>query len=335
MDPGSRGPLRAARAAEFPIAHFMNAPVQVAVAILIRADGRVLLARRPKSKVYAGYWEFPGGKVEPGESVLAALARELREELGIDVGRSYPWITRIFTYPHALVHLHFYRVVSWAGEPYAHEHEGLSWEYPESISVRPLLPANGPVVRGLLLPHEYAISQADILGHGEFIARLRWRLSSGLKLVQLREPAMSRDEFVDLAREAVALVHRAGARILVNADAALARRVGADGVHLTSNQLNSLSARPELPLCGASCHTAAELRAAAALGADFAVLGSVCPTPTHPEADLLGWEKFRQLALDAALPVYALGGINRADLEAAWNCGAHGVAMVRGAWNRD
>lgn len=311
----------------------MNAPLDVAVAVLIRADGRVLLARRPKSKVYAGYWEFPGGKVEPGESVRAALEREIREELGIDIARAYPWITRIFTYPHARVRLHFHRVLSWAGELHAHEHEGLVWEFPQSISVTPLLPANGPVLRGLQLPHEYAISQAGALGRGEFMARLRGRLASGLKLVQLREPGLSREELADLAREAIALAHSAGARVLVNADAALARLVGADGVHLTSSQLASLSARPELPLCGASCHTAAELRSAEALGADFAVLGPVCATPTHPGAVLLGWEGFRELALDAALPIFALGGMKRSDLETAWSCGAHGVAMLRGAWD--
>ena len=313
----------------------MSSPLDVAVAVLIRADGRVLLARRPKGKVYAGYWEFPGGKVEAGEAVGDALAREIREELGVQVGPAYPWITQTFDYPYALVRLHFFRVLSWHGEPHAHEHDGLSWERPQAISVAPLLPANGPVVRALLLPQEYAISQAGELGRSQFMARLHHRLASGLKLIQLREPGLPREEMEDLARAAVALAHAAGACVLVNSDAALAQLVGADGVHLTSRQLGSLASRPDLPLCGASCHTAGELRLAEAIGADFAVLGPVCTTPTHPQAEPLGWEKFRELARGASLPIYALGGMSRSDLEPAWRCGAHGVAMLRGAWKQD
>src|SRR5713101_2605525 len=87
----------------------MSAPVDVAVAVLIRSDGKALLAQRPASKVYSGYWEFPGGKIEPGEPVADALRREIREELGIEIERAYPWITRVFSYPHAKVRLHFYR----------------------------------------------------------------------------------------------------------------------------------------------------------------------------------------------------------------------------------
>ncbi len=311
----------------------VNAPVDVAVAVLVRADGRVLLALRPKPKVYAGYWEFPGGKVEQGESVPAALVRELREELGIETRRAYPWITRVFDYPHALVRLHIYRVLEWSGEPRQHEHEGLAWEAPEAISVAPLLPANGPIVRALQLPAEYAISQALELGRKEFIARLRQRLGSGLKLLQLREPGLQRGEREELALEVVTLAHAAGARVLINKDAELARSARADGVHLTSRQLGSLSRRPDVALCGASCHSAAELRAAEALGVDFAVLGPVCATPTHPDAVLLGWEGFRKLAEGAAIPVFALGGVRRSDLELSWRCGAHGIAMLRGAWN--
>ena len=85
----------------------LSAPVDVAVAVLIRSDGAALLAQRPASKVYSGYWEFPGGKIEPGEPVAEALKREIREELGIEIERAYPWITRVFIYPHAKVRLHF------------------------------------------------------------------------------------------------------------------------------------------------------------------------------------------------------------------------------------
>jgi 8-oxo-dGTP diphosphatase len=310
----------------------MSDPVEVAVAVLLRHDGAVLLARRPRGKVYAGYWEFPGGKVEPGEPVAGALRREIREELGVEIDRAYPWITRTFSYPHANVRLHFHRVFAWRGEPRALEHEALAWQQPDSVEVEPLLPANGPVLRSLLLPAEYAISRASELGVEHFLSRLESRLRGGLRLVQLREKHLEPRALRDLAQRAVALARARGARVLVNADAMLAREVGADGVHLTAEQVRSITVRPEVAWCGASCHSSEELRRAESLGVDFAVLGPVRATPTHPDSMLLGWERFREIATGAAIPVYALGGVTPRDLDQARTCGAHGIAMVRGAW---
>ncbi len=310
----------------------MSAPVAVAVAVLIRSDGAVLLARRPRGKAYAGYWEFPGGKVEAGEPVAQALRREIREELGIEIERAYSWITRVFTYPHAKVRLHFHRVYLWRGEPQALEHEALSWQRPEAVTLDPLLPANGPVLRGLQLPAEYAISRAGEIGTEPFLARLESRLRGGLKLIQVREKNFSREAAADLARRVIALARPYGARVILNADPALAHRVGADGVHLSADKLRAAANRPELPWCGASCHSAEELRIAESLGVDLAVLGPVRATPSHPDAVPLGWDGFREIAAGASLPVYALGGLVPEDLEQALECGAHGIAMVRGSW---
>lgn len=308
----------------------MSDPVEVAVAVLLRRDGAVLLARRPRGKVYAGYWEFPGGKVEAGEPVADALRREIREELGVEIDRVHPWITRTFSYPHANVRLHFHRVFTWRGEPRALEHDALAWQQPDSVGVEPLLPANGPVLRGLQLPAEYAISRAGELGVEVFLARLESRLRGGLRLVQLREKTLEPQALRDLARRAVALAHARGARVLINSDAALAREAGADGVHLTAGQLPGV--RPDVAWCGASCHSGGELRRAESLGADFAVLGPVRATPSHPNSVPLGWERFREIAAGAGIPVYALGGMTPRDLDQAQICGAHGIAMVRGAW---
>jgi 8-oxo-dGTP diphosphatase len=310
----------------------MSAPVDVAVAVLIGSDGAALLAQRPRDKVYSGYWEFPGGKIELGEPVAEALGREIREELGIEIGRAYPWITRVFTYPHAKVRLHFYRVYAWHGEPRALEHQAIAWQRPDAIELDPLLPANGPVLRSLMLPAEYAITRAGELGVEPFLSRLEARLRGGLKLIQIREKTLARQAAEEFARRVVALVRAHGAKVLVNADVALAREIGADGVHLTAEQLCSAAARPDLPWCGASCHSIEELRRAEALGVDFAALGPVRATPSHPDAVPLGWERFREIAAGAAVPVYALGGIVPSDLEQAMSRGAHGIAMVRGSW---
>jgi 8-oxo-dGTP diphosphatase len=148
--------------------------------------------------------------------------------------------------------------------------------------------------------------------------------------VQLREKNLSREALKALAVRVLALARAEGARVLVNSDIELAREIGADGVHLTSAQLGG--ERPDLPWCGASCHSAEELRRAEALGADFAVLGPVRATPSHPGNVPLGWERFREIVAGAAIPVYALGGMRARDLEEAKSRGAHGLAMVRGAW---
>ena len=149
-----------------------NKIVEVAAAVLQKPDGSFLLAQRPKDKIWAGYWEFPGGKLEPGETPRHALVRELREELGIEVETAYPWITRVFTYPHATVRLSFFRVTQWHGEPHPHEGQEFAWQAPGGAKVAPILPANAPVLRALELPPLYAISNVKELGEEVFIARL-------------------------------------------------------------------------------------------------------------------------------------------------------------------
>jgi len=120
--------------------------VEVAVGVLLRDDGRFLLTSRPPGKVYAGYWEFPGGKVEAGESVEAALRRELEEEIGIRIGSAHPWRVEVVDYPHALVRLNFCKVFAWTGELQMHEGQDFSWES-LPVQVRPVLPGTVPVLQ--------------------------------------------------------------------------------------------------------------------------------------------------------------------------------------------
>jgi 8-oxo-dGTP diphosphatase len=123
-----------------------------------------------------------------------------------------------------------------------------------------------------------------------------------------------------------------GARVLINGEVEFARALGAQGVHLSAARLARLASRPDIDLVGASCHDEAELERAARLGADFVVLGPVLPTPSHPGTPALGWERLRILIRDYSLPVYALGGMREADVMTAWQMGAHGISMMRGAW---
>jgi 8-oxo-dGTP diphosphatase len=306
--------------------------VEVAAAVILRPDGSFLLGQRAADTFYPGYWEFPGGKVEAGETPRAALIRELAEELGIEVLRADPWIVREHTYEHAHVRLNFFRVREWRGELRDHVHAALSWQRSGALSVAPMLPANAPVLAALDLPGVYAITQAAALGVPEQLVRLDAALERGLRLVQLREPDLPEAAKSAFVHAAVARCHAAGARVLINRDAALAHAAGADGVHLPTRQLMELNERPDFPLVAGSAHTRAELEQAARLGLDFAVLGPVQPTASHPDRAALGWENFAALVAGLPLPVYALGGMSAADSDAAFAAGAQGIAGIRMAW---
>jgi 8-oxo-dGTP diphosphatase len=302
-------------------------PVEVAAAVVERADGSFLLARRPAGKVYAGWWEFPGGKIHTGESAREAIARELAEELGIAVRCAYPWITREHVYEHAHVRLNFFRVTEWSGEPHPHENQAFAWQRLDAPMAEPMLPANAPVLAALALPLEYAITDAARMGVQASLEALERRLREGLRLVQVRDRELAdREAF---ARRVVETAHRHGARVLVGGGPAIG-----DGVHYSAAELRRAAARPQGGLAGASCHTREELERAMALGMDFAVLGPVKETATHPGATPLGWERFAAIARGASIPVYAIGGLRRADLHEARMAGAHGIAMIRGAWER-
>jgi len=306
--------------------------MEVVAAVIERPDGSFLLAQRPAGKVYAGYWEFPGGKVDSGEPLAAALARELHEELGIEVESARPWIVQTYAYPHATVRLNFFRVSAWHGDPHGKEAQRLAWQHVSCLDVAPLLPANAPVLRALRLPFEYAITHAGEIGVAEQLRRLDARLAQGLRLIQVREKGMQAAALEHFAAAVIAKARPCGAHVLINSDVELAQRVGAHGVHLTAAQLMLLERTPALGWCAASCHSAAELARAIELGVDFAVLGPVQATPSHPDSTPLGWEGFAAVVRGASLPVFALGGMRPDDLESAWRCGAHGIAMVRGSW---
>lgn len=122
-------------------------PIDVAVCIMMKANGDVLLAQRPAGKPYAGYWEFPGGKVEAGEDIFTALQREMREELGVNILSASPWCGVEHVYPHAHVRLHFYISKEWQGEPQSLENQAFAWQ--GEVAVEPLLPATVPLLGAL------------------------------------------------------------------------------------------------------------------------------------------------------------------------------------------
>lgn len=308
----------------------MKKITEVAAAVILRADSSFLLGQRAANTFYPGYWEFPGGKVEAGETPRDALIRELHEELEIEVLAATPWIVREHVYEHAHVRLHFFRVTQWRGELHDHVHAALVWQEAATPTVAPMLPANAPVLAALRLPTLYGISHAWQIGAAAQLALLDKALRDGLRLVQLRENSMPEQERAAFVTAAVRLCHAHGAQALVNGDLSLAAEAG--GIHLSARQLMALTARPALPLVAASCHNRAELEQAACLGLDFAILGPVKPTATHPDQAGMGWPLFGDTLANYPLPVFAIGGLTAADIATAQACGAQGIAAIRAAW---
>ncbi len=316
--------------------------IDVAVAILQRKNEarqyEFLLASRPEGKGWAGWWEFPGGKIEAAESPEHALSRELKEELGIKPTSTQQWITRRFDYPAThdsaakTVKLHFYFVDAWEGELRPHEGQQLSWQSPQHITVSPVLPANAPIMKALALPPIYAISNVAEMGENAFLASLKIQLQNGLKLIQVREKQLAPLALMRLTGQVLTLAKPYHAKVLLNNDLNLARELGADGVHLNSLQLMALTEKPNGLIVAASCHNANELAHAQKLGVDFVVLSPVKATKSHADAMPLGWQKFAELAENIELPIYALGGMSMLDLPLALRYGARGLAMQREVW---
>lgn len=306
--------------------------VKVAAAVLLRPDGQVLLAQRPVGKAYSGYWEFPGGKLEPGETSHAALVRELAEELGIVVRQAAPWFIQEFVYPHAHVELHFFRVYEWSGELVGHDGQAFAWQTPGRYTVGPLLPANTRVLAALELAPVYGITCAADSDEESFLVRAEGALVDGLRLLQLRDREWPLARRLAFARRLAARARQHGAMVLWNGSADEACAADCMGVHWTAATLMQASDRPEGMLVAASCHTRDEVAHAGVLGLDFVVLGPVMPTPTHPQAVPMGWKEFADMSARARLPVYALGGLAANDLAVAVGHGAHGVALRRAAW---
>jgi 8-oxo-dGTP diphosphatase len=308
--------------------------IEVVAAALVNENGEVLLARRHPDAHQGGLWEFPGGKVESGESIPQALRRELHEEIGVDAIRHRPLIRVRHTYPERTVLLDVHIVSTWHGEPHARENQPLTWAPIGGLPDYPMPPADVPIVRALQLPDTYLISPPRIDDPVTFLDALQGQFDSGARLIQLRLFELPRSELLELGAEVCDRAKALGAQVLLNGAPEDAERIGASGIHLSSRRLNEV-ADGELPadwLIAASCHSPEELRLAERRRIDFAVLSPVLPTRSHPDAEPLGWQRFADWVDTVNLPVFALGGMTAAERETAWQRGGQGVAGIRGFW---
>lgn len=320
--------------------------LRVVAGVLRDGDGRWLLAERPAGKADAFAWEFPGGKCEPGESLLQTLVRELHEELGLTIYSAEHRGTVVLEQSGRRLLLEVLEASNWCGTAHGREGQQLAWVGRHDLLARPMPRADRPIVRALALPPHYAItsSLSAMPGPGPAAGWRQWcgaveaALAAGVRLISLRDrdsPMLSAQaEF--LLRAA----HGVDAITLLHGSVAAAQRFGFDGVHLSHAELMASDALPETLWRAASCHDLRSLQYAQALGCDLLTLSPVLATASHPDATALGWQGFADLLAAAGLlpdaplgfrpRVYALGGMRPADLEVARCHGAHGVAGIRG-----
>lgn len=309
--------------------------LHVVAAVIRGADGRILLARRPVEKSQGGKWEFPGGKVEAGETALQALSRELQEEIGITPLQAIPLIQVRHVYVERPVFLDVWEVAQFSGEPYGREGQPLGWFTADELPSLDFPAANYPIVNAVRLPSEYLITP-EPTEQTQFLQQLEIALQAGVRLVQFRAKTLEAPAYLRLATAVIDLVQAAGGKVLLNSPPQMLAT--ADGLHLTSQQLQAAPQRQALGLgagqwLSAACHSVEELQQAAAIGVDFAVLSPVLPTLSHPEAATLGWEAFAAAVAAVNFPVYALGGLAREHTLIARVHGGQGIAAIRGLWD--
>ncbi len=297
--------------------------------VIKNAHGQILISLRNHHLHQGGLWEFPGGKIEPDETVTQALVRELNEELDLTVEAFAPLIAIKHHYADLSVQLHVFTVERYSGTPKSRHGQPIRWVAPEELINYDFPAANQPIVTAVRLPPFYAILEDD--EPASLLIKLKKILVKDIKLIQARLKTLPPEQVELFLNQAQVLCKEQDAILLLNSAIPQLNRFNCGGIHLTSADLLACERRPlRAQWVAASCHNLNELWHAQNIGADFAVLAPVLPTPTHPEARVLGWKNFSRLAGQINLPVYALGGMTLHDLPAAQQAGAQGIAAIRG-----
>jgi len=308
--------------------------VHVAVGVIVAADGKILIAQRPDNVHQGGLWEFPGGKVDAGETVSAALKRELAEELDIIVEQTQPLIEIRHDYGDKVVLLDVHKVTAFFGTAKGNEGQPIRWVPAAELADYRFPAANKPIITAITLADKVLIT-GEFSSSEDFLARLEKALKSGIKLVQFRAPQLSAMDYRALAEAAKQLCQQHHAKLILNTTVERFEASQFEALHLNRHEIQRYQTRPvsENVLLGASCHNAEEIIQARRIGADYMCLSPVAPTTSHPEATVLGWNKFAELVKQAGTPVFALGGMKISDIDRVKRHGGQGIAAISCFWN--
>lgn len=296
-------------------------------------SNKVLITQRQKHQHLSGFWEFPGGKIESNETHFQALQREIFEEVGLKI-HSAKFLKSInYKYPDRKVKLSFYHVFEFDGYSLPKEGQKMDWVDPINLDEYSFPEANQSILTLLKLSPEWLItSDCDFQNINGFINNLETSIThSGVSQVLFRSKNLSNSEYYQVADKIKNICEKHSVNLILNRELIDTKNKSNFAWHLTSKQLFQFQTKPiinETQMLSASCHTLNDIKQAECIGCDFILLSAVNKTSSHPDAKALGWDKFESLCEQTKLPVYALGGISRGDLDYAKSKGAFGIAGI-------
>ena len=303
----------------------------VAIGIVENKHGQVLISQRPDRVHMGGLWEFPGGKLEAGESFKSALRRELYEEVGISITGIKKMIDYSFAYQDRNIFFQAFKVLAYRGNVEAREKQIVKWVDKKQLCSEDFPPANKAVLKAIRLPSEYMIADQARLG-GDLMATVEKNLQAGVSICQYRAQQSNKTDYVSMATQLRDLCAQYNAQMISNCDLDWVSDISPHGAHLTSRRLagefKNFTGEATARFFSASCHTAQEVEMANQLEVDCVLIGPVLKTSSHPAVKSLGWKNFSDLCIRAGRPVYALGGMNHEHKANALVYGAQGIAAI-------
>ena len=304
-----------------------NNIIEVVVGVIHNDSKEIFISRRKKNQFMSGYWELPGGKVENNEDLSSALKRELFEEIGIKIEKYNLIQTIQQEYPKRIINLSVYVIEKYSGTPVGKEGQDFSWSSIEKIEEYELLPTMLKIINRLSLPNSYWITPDNHNSNSVF-EECNQRLSEGVKIIQLRSKSQLDKAYIDNFNKLCQLNQ---AKLVLNMPH-IDFDEPCDGWHLTSTELMTTSTRefPDDKLFGASAHNLIEAKHAEKISVDYISLSPINETPSHPQTQILGWEKASEIIIQCKVPIYLLGGMDKDSMDKALSIGAQGIAGIRG-----
>ena len=311
--------------------------VHVVIAIIQNTKHEVLVSERKPDVHLGGLFEFPGGKVEGGESPVEALQRELAEELNINALSFSPLIQIPYSYPDRKIFLNVYIVKKHMGIVSAHEGQKIYWKNISSLNDNEFPPANYGVIRALQLPKIFPVTPNYSQEPKNFLMKFEKVVSDEtIQIIQLRSHEIKNSEYVELVKQCIRICKKYHVKLILNRELELIKNLDISGVHLTSEKLLGTKKRllSTKYLLGASCHTQQEVNHANNLGMDYIFIGPVVEKYSSEISKTLTWKGFAELTQNSLMPAYAIGGLNEGDVDTSIIHGGQGIAAIRSIWTK-